>query len=318
MGGYGLKKSALLLGGNGFIGTSLLKKLVKSPDFNNIVVLSRSRTLPQGFSKVKFVIGDLSNYNLVSSLINDADIVFNLINSNMIFSSNADQEEFSSQFYRESSTYKLYSLCSLHNIPLVIFSSGGAIYGNHEQIPIKENEPLNPISNYGQSKKVAELLANYFELNFGLRYISLRIANAYGPGQMPNKGQGLVSIALHSLVQGFQIKKFGNEQLIRDYIYIDDVVSAILALYSSGGYSQCYNIGTGVGTSFQGLINHIDFISKSRVDFQIVDSRCEDVDYNVLDIGKIQRDTSWSPKVTIEQGLKSSYEWIKVFCNAKK
>ena len=153
-----------------------------------------------------------------------------------------------------------------------------------------------------------------FHLTHKLPVIIVRPGNAYGVGQLPYLGQGFVSTAIASLVDNRTISIFGKEGTIRDYVYVEDVAEGIIAALEHGEAGQCYNIGTGKGTSNLEIIEAI----KQKLGLPgnsprviIKSSRSFDVQGNVLNCGKLAKVSGWKPLVGLEEGLEKTIAWIK-------
>lgn len=208
---------------------------------------------------------------------------------------------------------RLLEACRRQEIHRVVFaSSGGTVYGPAGHAPIPETAATDPISAYGIGKLTVEkYLALYHHLH-GLEYRVLRIANAYGPHQHPRLEQGLVASVLHRLLSGMPIPVWGNGAAIRDYIHIDDVVSAMLAAgFSAPGGARLFNVGSGIGRSVSSVIDDAARITGRRAILDIRPGRSADVAVNILDCGRLRRELGWTPAVVWADGLAGTARWLE-------
>lgn len=195
---------------------------------------------------------------------------------------------------------------------IVMVSSGGAIYGQPESLPISERHPTNPISPYGITKLAAEKYAMMFRGSDGLPVICLRPGNAYGPGQEPFRGQGFVATAIVSILQNRPVEVFGETGSIRDYVHVEDICAAITSALDAGEVGAVYNVGTGVGTSNLMILDQLRLLAEADgFQTQVIHypERVFDVSTNVLDASRLRKDTGWRPVVSLERGLASTWAW---------
>lgn len=195
---------------------------------------------------------------------------------------------------------------------VVFASSGGTVYGPEAGAdgPIDETHTTNPISSHGISKLMIEkALALHGTVN-GLEHVSLRVANAYGPGQQFRRGQGLVAALVERHRAGLPITIFGDGSATRDYVYVDDVAAAFRAAVELPGRPQLtLNVGTGIGTSVLELVRAIERIAGIELDLEFKPARETDVRSNVLDIGRAVAELDWKPVVDLHDGLAATLRW---------
>jgi UDP-glucose 4-epimerase len=198
-----------------------------------------------------------------------------------------------------------------HGARKVIFSSsGGAIYGEQETYPAPENHVLKPLSPYGLSKLCGEQYLSYFQRVSGLQAVSLRYANVYGPRQDPEGEAGVVAIFIQKMLNNEQAVINGNGRQTRDFVFVDDVVEANLAMMGQETQGT-YNVGTGVETSINDLF---------RILLQHTGSTCKEVHgpakkgeqaRSVIDCTKLRQEVSWEPKADLSDGLKKTVEYFR-------
>jgi UDP-glucose 4-epimerase len=206
---------------------------------------------------------------------------------------------------------KLFSCCCYSGVKKIIFpSSGGAVYGVVDDDPIVESDPTNPISPYGISKLAIEKYLHYFHYHNGLNYTILRISNPYGLNQSIHKGNGVICNWLTRIAEGKPIEIMGDGNAIRDYIYISDVVGAIIRSMHDSSNQKILNIGSGTGYCLNEIVDIIREIV--GVDFEIIrrPGRKVDVPVNVLHCGLAREVLEWSPKIKIRDGIRLLWEQI--------
>jgi UDP-glucose 4-epimerase len=182
-------------------------------------------------------------------------------------------------------------------------SSGGAVYGASTASLIREDHPTRPHGGYGKLKLMMEEALDA-AAGSGFGRTILRPANCYGPGQTVKRRQGLMAAIVHCYQTGEPLKVAGDGSIIRDYVFIDDVVSAIvLAIDRAPGNGERINIGSGRGTSILQLIDLCAAITGRRLELAFGPANDGDVPRNVLDIVKAARLLEWKPEVSLEDGV---------------
>ena len=195
---------------------------------------------------------------------------------------------------------------------MVLLSSGGAIYGQPQGLPITEDHPTDPISPYGITKLAVEKYALMFHASDGLPVICLRPGNAYGEGQPPFRGQGFVATAVASALLGRTVEVYGRAGSVRDYVHVSDICTAVTAALTEGRPGGVYNVGTGVGTSNAAILDALGDLAAAhglRVDVAHRAPRPFDVSASILDAERLERDTGWRPAVPLDRGLPAAWEW---------
>ena len=185
---------------------------------------------------------------------------------------------------------------------VIYISSGGAMYGNVEYLPIDENHPANPVSPYALSKHTGERYVQLYGEVHGQRWTSLRYANVYGPRQDPYGEAGVIAIFCQNLLDGVAPEIHWDGEQTRDFVYVGDCARAnLLAL--EGGDGQAYNVGTGAGTSINTLFHTLVDVAGQDVSPRRGPRRPGDARHSYLDCAKIERDLGWQPEVDLREGL---------------
>lgn len=197
------------------------------------------------------------------------------------------------------------------DLRIVFPSSAGTVYGILDSVPVGEEHSTNPRCAYGVSKLAVEkYLAIHREL-WGLDAVALRISNAYGPGQQVARNFGAISTFATRALRGDPISIFGDGSVVRDYIYVDDIVQAMIAAGSLRGGPSVINIGSGVGKSLDDILCVLAGILGREIKAQYRAKRKFDVPVSVLDISLAQDILNWRPKTSFEVGVESTVRALR-------
>ncbi len=188
----------------------------------------------------------------------------------------------------------------------IYISSGGAMYGNPEYVPMDEDHPSNPVSPYALSKHTGERYVRTYGIEHGLRWTSLRYANVYGPRQDPLGEAGVVSIFCQNLLDGTAPEIHWDGEQTRDFVYIGDCARANLLVLEAGD-GQAYNVGTGVGTSINRLFRTLLEVAGQDLTPRRGPRRPGDARHSYLDFSRIERDLGWQAEVSLRDGLSKTW-----------
>jgi UDP-glucose 4-epimerase len=201
------------------------------------------------------------------------------------------------------------SLSARHGVKRIIFaSSGGAIYGEPEIFPIREDSPMLPLSPYGVAKMTTEYYLRVFKSLYKLDHVIFRYSNVYGPRQISKSEAGVISIFINQVLKGEKCFVNGDGNQVRDYVFVADVVAANVRALAAP--SDFYNIGTGQATSVNGLIDILAGVIGRAVDHTHRDAIPGEVLKNLLDHAKAREKLSWLPQVNIKDGIKQTHEYF--------
>ena len=191
-----------------------------------------------------------------------------------------------------------------HGAQLVFSSTGGAIYGECER-PAREEDERRPVSPYGTAKLAAEeYLATWNRLH-GTRHVALRFANVYGPRQLAKLEGGVVAIFMDRLRAGESVTIFGDGEQTRDYVYVGDVVRAVLAAVGRDG--GVFNVGTATETSVNELFDGCRRVAGVETQPTYAAARPGDALRSVVDISRSERELGWRPQTPLEEGLRLTW-----------
>ncbi len=202
-------------------------------------------------------------------------------------------------------TVGLLEACVRHGVPKVVFSSsGGTVYGRHQYLPIDEAHPTRPANLHGAMKRSVEAYLDAWYETRGLDYTALRIGNLYGPFQRYRTRFGAVSTFIRQVVRGEEIEIWGDGKVIRDYVFVDDVVSAVVAAVEQKLEEKVFNVGTGRGCDLNELVAIIERAAGRKAKGRHEAPRGIDVPASVLEAGLLRSRSGWKPRVTLEEGVR--------------
>lgn len=307
-----MKKKVLIFGGLGFIGTNLTEELINRGEYD-ITIFEAENVFIQnpGFlKKTEIFYGDFNNIEDYELIFKEKtfDWVFHLIsttdpsssNKNIIFDINSNL----------INTINLLNIMMKYDCKNIMFlSSGGTIYGNSiDKRKMKESDSKNPLCSYGIVKLTIENYLHLYNNLYGLNYLILRPSNPYGEYHS-KKQQGLINVILNKVLNNEIVEIWGDGTVVRDFIYVKDLVKIIVDLIESKIKNDIFNIGSGKGYSINDII---EIIQKDMGNFKLEykDARKVDVPHLILNIDKLERFINLN-LTSIEEGIKKTFKWLK-------
>ena len=309
--------NCIVLGGCGFIGSYVVKSLLKLGCFVRVFDLPNISTenLKNQLKQIEIVEGNFSDFQIVGDALEDMDIVVHLISTTLPGPSNKNPV-----FDVETNlvgTLNLLDKAVKQGVRKIIFSSsGGTVYGIPNRIPIPEDHSTDPICSYGICKLTIEKYLKLYRHLYGLDYTVLRFANPYGIYQRPDSGQGAVSVFLNNILKSRKISIWGDGSVARDYIYITDLVDAIIKSIEKDTSSKVFNIGSGRAISLLDLIDQIKKVTQKEVEIDFMPGRSLDVPINCLDSKRAFEELSWKSNITLQEGIEKTWQWMSKGRNA--
>lgn len=302
-------KRCVIFGSSGFIGDALFQRLLAmGVDAAGFDLCEPGERVPGG----RFLRGDFADPTAVSRAVAGAHYVVHLVSTTTPGSSNDDIAADIRQ--NLIATVGLLQACVSASVEKVIFvSSGGTIYGPGANIPSRENDPLNPICSYAIGKLAIEKYLYMYKVLHNLDYCVLRIGNPYGPGQFGKPNFGVVAHIMRALTENSVMEIWGDGSTVRDFVYIDDVVSAFVAALNYSGDTPVFNIGSGEGVAIRQLIEIVAGATGREVKVHCDEQkqRLVDLPYSVLDVSLANTELGWTPKTCLSDGIKAYYEWMR-------
>lgn len=303
----------LLFGAAGFIGSNLALYLAKTTD-NKITLLDRKRELfsiPEIVNNKSITIYEsiFDENTEFDQVLQGQDIVYHLVSTTVPGTSNLQiPQELSSNVV---ATAKMLEACVRCGVKKVVFlSSGGTVYGREMKCPLHENTPTYPINSYGVQKITIEKLLYLYNYLYGLDYRVVRLANPYGPYQNPNGILGAATTFTYKALKKEEIIVYGDGSVVRDYIYIDDVIRAMANIVEKDSKYKIFNLGSGYGTSIQQLIKVIGSTLGVDLKIKYLPERKVDVPVNYLDISRYENTFGKLNPISLEEGIRKTASFL--------
>ncbi len=301
-----------ILGGGGFIGSAIADRLLRDGHELRIFVRARHQPYRQFRSdeKVEWFTGDITCAFDVKKAIDGVDVVIHLVSTTLPKSSNNDPiYDVQSNIV---STLQVLDAMVENNIKKIIFiSSGGTVYGEPEYLPIDERHPTEPRVSYGITKLAIEKYLLMYQKKHGIKVNILRVTNPYGERQRVDTAQGAIGVFLSQSLRNQPIEIWGDGEVVRDYVYVNDVADAFACSIKYEGDHSVFNISSGVGTSLNELILLIEKTLGRTIDKVYRPGRAFDVPVSVLDNSLAFDELGWQPKVDIDYGIAKTAMWLE-------
>jgi UDP-glucose 4-epimerase len=292
----------LVTGGAGFIGSNLVDALVARGDAVTVLDDLSSGKRSNLNPAARFVEGSILT-DALDEAMRDAEICFHLAAQADVPTSVARPE-----FDAHVNVVGTVRVLAAAGDAVVVFSStGGAIYGECER-PAREDDPLLPLSPYGIAKLCGEEYLAGWNRMHRTKHTALRFANVYGPRQEAGLEGGVVAIFLNAMAAGAETKIYGDGQQTRDFVHVDDIVSALLAAVGRGGV---FNVGSGVEMPILELHQKCSAVTGDLREPSFGPAREGDVMRSVLDVSLIEGKLGWRQKVPLDDGLRSTWDWLR-------
>lgn len=305
----------LILGGGGFLGTALTRRLLL--DGHRVDRLVRHPVQPLGPQDCIHP-GDLADRALLSRLLDASDTVVHLA-SDSTPGSSTGRPVMESQANLAPTLGLLEALQSCPGLPLLFVSSGGTLYGNPAANPVNEDARLQPLSYHGASKLAIEAFLHALHQQYGNPVCILRPSNLYGPGQTLRDGFGLIRTMLEHARAGSTMTLWGDGGNVRDYLYIEDMVQALVQGIDQiragpaqhPGPWRIFNVGAGVGHSILEVHRLVESITGRQLRCDFRPARLSDVRSIVLDCARISSELGWHAQTPLSQGIARTWAWLE-------
>lgn len=300
----------LVTGGAGFIGSTLVDRLISLE--HEVVVIDDLSSGRRDYvnSSAKLYEVDISSEKIAEIFEQEKfDFVYHLAAQIDVRRSVADPAF-------DNSVNVLGGLNILENCraakvkKIIMASTGGAIYGEAEEIPTTENSPTYPVSPYGIHKLTLEKYLNYYYQVYGLNYTVLRFANVYGPRQFKGGEAGVVAIFIANAVQGISSQQFGDGLQTRDFVYVDDVVRALILSLEIDCRSEI-NIGSGIETTLLDVRQAIEAALEGKMLIEEKPAKDGEQRRSCLSYARAQAVLNWEPEINLIEGVSRTIAWAK-------
>ncbi len=313
-------KNILVTGGAGFIGSNFIKYLLNNYNYNvvNFDKLTYAGNLEnltdvEFNDRYKFIKGDICEKKEVEKAVkeNDIDTIVNFAAESHVDRSILGAKEFINT--NVGGTHVLLEVLKDNKLEKYLQVSTDEVYGSlpedKKEILFTEKTPITTNSPYSASKASADLLCNAFHHTFDLPILITRCSNNYGPYQFPEK---LIPLMIAKAMDGEQLPVYGDGKNIRDWLYVDDHCSAIMAVLEKGKTGDVYNIG---GNNEWYNIDIVKLILKSlkisEENIKYVKDRPGHDRRYAIDSSKIMNELGWKPEYTFETGIEKTINWYK-------
>lgn len=318
---YYRNKKILITGGLGFIGSNLAHKLVELGA--NITVVDNLNPRYGGnifnidgiIDKIQFIINDIRNTEIIFPLIEKSDIIFHLaaqvsyIDSLNIPMEDADLNALTTLTILEGSR-------KLNPRAKIVYSSSRMVYGKTNNVLLNETSHTNPLSLYGIHKLTSEKYLQLYNKDFGIPFTILRLTNPYGPRQqMKHSKYSLIGWFIRQAMENKVIQIYGEGHQLRDYIYVDDIVDAMLyCTANEQANGEIINVGSGISSKFCEMVSKVlEIVKCGRMEYIPWPNNYEKLETGdvSLDLSKLKELTSWMPKITLDEGIFKTFEYYK-------
>lgn len=302
----------LVTGGAGFIGSHLVRQLMEAGD--DVISLDNLSTgLRENLPKdARLEVMDTHDER-VEDLFREEhfDAVVHLAAQTLVSDSMTDPQN--DMYQNIAGTVHILECCRKYGVQRVIFSSSAATYGDVDEkaLPVQETLPQIPLSFYGLTKMTVEKYLALYHLAFGIHYVVLRFANVYGERQGDGGEGGVISIFAKRLAQGKGITIFGNGKQTRDFVYAGDIARGIRMALTTENADTCYNLSTQEETSLNDLVDILSRITGKEITPDYGPVREGDIYRSALSNEKAVKNLHWIPEVSLEEGLKRTYEYFQ-------
>jgi UDP-glucose 4-epimerase len=299
-----VSKRSIVTGGAGFIGSHLADALLAAGD--EVAVIDdlssgSAAKVPVGAKLYELDIVDGDALERVFAEVQPA-AVYHLAAQASVTASVADPGRDCA--VNVQGTLNVVDAAAKLGAPVSFTSTGGALYGDEAPLPTTEERIPAPLAPYGASKWAAEAYVNTWSLSSGVPHAVCRLGNVYGPRQSPHGEAGVVAIFSEHLHTGRAPKMFGHGRPTRDYVYVGDVVAALIA---ANGKRGTFNIATGVETDVLSLWSVLKAAAGSDVEPVLADLRPGELQRSCLDCTRAERELGWRAEVPVEEGLRRTY-----------
>jgi len=309
-----MKKTVLVTGGAGFIGSHIVKRLVNSRYKVRVVdnlATGKLKNLKPVLAKIEFLKADLSDLKTAKKAIKDIDFICHQAAIPSVARS-VENPYLTHKANVDATLNLLLAAKENKRIKKFVYASSSSIYGDSPKLPKKEDFPPNPISPYALAKYTSEKYCQLFNKLYGLPTISLRYFNVFGPNQDPkSEYSAAIPKFILAIMKNQRPIVYGNGEQTRDFTDVENIVNAnLLALKSRA--TGIFNIACGKRISLNEIIALLNKILNKNIKPIYQSARKGDIKHSLADISKARKILKYQPKIGLEEGLKKTIEFIKV------
>ncbi len=315
-----VKKHYLVTGGAGFIGSQLIRELIKDEDIKVTCIDNFAPFYPRQFKLINIAGFETHhNFNLFDldidistpkvlhdTLTQPVDAIIHVAAKAGVRPSISNPMGY--QKTNIEGTQNLLDFAQQTGVKQFVFASSSSVYGANKNLPWNETENLLPISPYAMTKLSGEMAGHVYSHLYGIRFVALRLFTVYGPGQRPD-------LAIHqfvkSILKGEPIRLFGDGTTSRDYTYVDDIVSGMV---SAIGYNQSpfeiFNLGNNHSVSLKDLISTIEEVVGKKATIDQQPEQPGDLPHTMANITKAKQLLAYQPHTELKDGIQRFYDWF--------
>ena len=301
----------VILGGAGFLGRHIGRAMAAAGSDVWAVDLSVAALADEASWLAGSIEADCFDVTAWWDQCGGADVVVHLVSSTVPATASANPVQ-DAQTNLVGSLRLLQGLRTKSVRPRLLFaSSGGAVYGRPQVVPLAEAHPTVPLGAYGVTKLALEHHLRIEEAQNGLPHRVLRLSNPYGEWQQPHGIQGVIAVFAHRALQALPVDVWGDGSVVRDFVNAADVGRAFVAAAQHEGASRVFNIGGGTGHSVNDIIGTLERLLERAVERRVFPARPFDPPVNVLDIRRAHDELHWSPTVDFDEGVARALDWLR-------
>lgn len=302
-----------ITGAAGFLGKSAMEYLNAMPHITELRVLS-TKTLPQEFSspRIRSFVGSMSQVDLIQDLIHGTDAVLHFAGRG----SHTDVVQNPTDYLKEqlSITGNLLEAMVREKVSRIIYpSSGSATYrfDTLRKVPFHEGSETEFRSPYALAKLTTEQLLHFYKRTQGISPVILRLSNVFGRYQLDASQDGFMGMLISKTLSGEEVKIRGSLDVVRDFIYIEDVLRVIDGFLQHPEHNGVYNVASGMGVSLREVITNVERVSHRKVRVSFSGFNPSDTPWCVLNTSKLQRALSWTCRNSLQDGVRLLWERIQ-------
>ncbi len=305
----------IVTGGAGFIGSSLVRRLLNEPD-STVEVIDNLETghlenLEEVCSRIQFHHTDIRDYDAIRPIVRGAEVVFHLAAIPSVPKSIVAPVP--SHEVNIDGTFQVLRAAADGKAKRVVYAASSSAYGDTEVLPKTESMAPHPKSPYAVQKLLGEYYCSVFSSCFGLETVALRFFNVYGPRQDPGSPySGVLSLFMKAILEGKPPTLFGDGGQSRDFTYVEDVTAlCVKASRAPGASGKTYNAGNGNRYTLNQVWQTLQAITSVKIEALYGPPRPGDVRDSQADTTAAVRDLGHSPQFSLEEGLARTFEWYR-------
>ncbi len=307
-------KKYVVTGGAGFIGSTLVRTLLKQGGQVAVIdnlLSGREKNLEEVRDRIDLHVVDIRDGAAIAPVMKSADTVFHLAAIPSVPRSIDDPRP--SHEVNIDGTFEVFTAAANAKVRRVVYAASSSAYGDSETLPKIETMPANPKSPYAVQKYVGELYASVFSSCFGLETVALRFFNVYGPRQDPSSAySGILSLFMKHLIARTEPTIFGDGEQSRDFTYVEDVAGLCLKAANAPGVAgKMFNAGNGGRYTLNQIWSMLQKMEGVEIGVKFGPPRAGDVRHSMADTTAAKAELGHAPQFSIEEGLRKTLDWYK-------